>query len=159
MENDIDFLRAFICDFTFSSKNRTREDNMEDLEEFLPLLRLFDERSVPLSVSFQNRMATPTGHGRTRQLPFACFDADARQAGRLLFGIPTMGWVQQGVEVGDEVCIIPGFEFPMVIPSTVDNRYRFLGLCFIHGFMDGEMVTKDWLIDGPSLDSNWITVE
>ncbi|KAH7344361.1 hypothetical protein BKA66DRAFT_478833 [Pyrenochaeta sp. MPI-SDFR-AT-0127] len=50
----------------------------------------------------------------------------------------------QSVEVGDEICIIPGAQVPFIlrkIPGT--ERRKFIGQAYVHGVMHGE-VSSQW---------------
>ena len=63
-----------------------------------------------------------------------------------------MGLAPQGSEVGDLVCVILGCPVPLLLRAveegkndsgagTVDSqRYRLLGECYVHGFMNGEVM-------------------
>ena len=49
-----------------------------------------------------------------------------------------MGWVPGEATTDDFVMVIRGFALPMLIRKTVRDTYRFMGVCYIDGFMDGE---------------------
>ncbi|USP82164.1 HET-domain-containing protein [Curvularia clavata] len=60
-----------------------------------------------------------------------------------------MGVVPPGAELGDMLCIVPGFERPVLLrksPRPVllseeeNNSYEFVGACYAHGIMDGELL-------------------
>jgi hypothetical protein len=47
-------------------------------------------------------------------------------------------WTPKEVEVGDLLAVIHGFSLPMLMREVAGlDRYRFLGICYIHDFMDG----------------------
>jgi hypothetical protein len=54
------------------------------------------------------------------------------------------GWAMDGVQEGDELCVFYGGKYPFVISSVEDGKYRIVGDCYIHGFMDGEALSEDF---------------
>ena len=46
----------------------------------------------------------------------------------------------KGSRPGDMICVIQGFNVPMVI-RKVDNHFILIGTCFVKGMMHGEIVT------------------
>jgi hypothetical protein len=47
-------------------------------------------------------------------------------------------WTPKEVEVGDLLAVVHGFPLSMLMRRVAGlDRYRFLGICYIHGFMDG----------------------
>jgi hypothetical protein len=42
--------------------------------------------------------------------------------------------------MGDTIAVIHGFRIPMLLRRVpgAEERYRFLGICYVHGFMDGQ---------------------
>jgi hypothetical protein len=51
---------------------------------------------------------------------------------------PLLGWVSLEAQPGDEVLLIHGFSFPMVVREINENKHRFVGICFLTELMDGE---------------------
>lgn len=49
------------------------------------------------------------------------------------------GQVLPSVKLGDRVCILYGGELTYVIRLFEDGRYMFVGGCYVHGLMDGEV--------------------
>ena len=74
-----------------------------------------------------------------RFLLFSIHDSPARPL--------VLGWGPSEVEPGDSVVIIHGFNLPMAIRKVQDGTYRFLGPCYVHGFMDGEAFDMASLVD------------
>ncbi|KAE9367455.1 hypothetical protein N431DRAFT_486559 [Stipitochalara longipes BDJ] len=55
-----------------------------------------------------------------------------------------MGLAPQWTQVGDQVCVLPGCCFPVVL-RYVEGCYSLVGKCFVLGLMDGEMLDgSDW---------------
>ncbi len=50
--------------------------------------------------------------------------------------------VRNDAEVGDVLFIANGAETPYVLRPTDDGRYRFGNNCYVHGFMDGEVLDR-----------------
>jgi len=59
-----------------------------------------------------------------------------------------MGLVPELTEDVDLVCVLPGFEMPLLVGSVEgdggEGRYQLVGPCYIHGIMDGEILLKDY---------------
>ncbi len=53
------------------------------------------------------------------------------------------GWVPLRTEVGDRVCVFRGMRIPVIMRPCSD-RWEFIGACYVHGLMDGEI----WELDG-----------
>ncbi|KXX77936.1 Heterokaryon incompatibility protein 6, OR allele [Madurella mycetomatis] len=51
-----------------------------------------------------------------------------------------LGLAPLDVSAGDVVCVLDGFQYPVVLRPAVD-KYIFVGACFVLGFMTGEMRT------------------
>ena len=51
-------------------------------------------------------------------------------------------------KVGDEVSVILGCDFPMVVRPRGSNQYEVIGPCFVHGLMLGEALK-------PPLETPW----
>jgi hypothetical protein len=50
------------------------------------------------------------------------------------------------IRAGDIVCILYGSQLPCILrkDDSLQHRYTFVGLCFLHGWMDGERNTRNW---------------
>jgi hypothetical protein len=48
-------------------------------------------------------------------------------------------WVPQRAQSGDQVVILYGSEVPHVIRQQLDGAYKYIGECWIEGFMNGEV--------------------
>ncbi|SPJ72129.1 related to heterokaryon incompatibility protein (het-6OR allele) [Fusarium torulosum] len=46
------------------------------------------------------------------------------------------------VRVGDSICVLLGGSVPYVLRQNSDDSWCYIGECYIHGIMDGEIVTK-----------------
>jgi hypothetical protein len=53
------------------------------------------------------------------------------------------GWVPLRTNIGDLVCVFRGMRIPVIMRPRGD-RWEFIGACYVHGWMDGEV----WDIDG-----------
>lgn len=53
------------------------------------------------------------------------------------------GWVPLRTEVGDRVCVFWGMRMPVIMRPRGD-QWEFIGACYLHGSMDGEI----WDLDG-----------
>lgn len=50
-----------------------------------------------------------------------------------------IGWAPPGAKVGDEICVFHGCKLPFIIRRAAQpDHYRFIGACYIQGFVDGE---------------------
>ncbi|KAN0120377.1 hypothetical protein V8E51_002585 [Hyaloscypha variabilis] len=53
-------------------------------------------------------------------------------------------WTPKEGEIGDLLAVVHGFPFPMLMRRVPGSEhYRFLGICYVHGFMDGEALERD----------------
>jgi hypothetical protein len=50
-----------------------------------------------------------------------------------------IGLGPEWTKVGDSICFIPGNETPLLLRRVDDGRYSFVGECYVHGLMDGEV--------------------
>jgi hypothetical protein len=48
------------------------------------------------------------------------------------------GWIVDGSQVGDEICVLYGGDYPFVMRPDGAGGHRIIGDCYIHGLMDGE---------------------
>ncbi len=54
-----------------------------------------------------------------------------------------MCWLPLETKIGDSICIVHGFSLPMVVrpvPGQAE-RYYFVGIWYVHRFMNGEALT------------------
>jgi hypothetical protein len=58
-----------------------------------------------------------------------------------------IGWVPFRTQAGDRVCVFHGMRIPVILRSQGD-RWEFIGACYVHGLMDGEV----WDLDGLQWD-------
>ena len=81
---------------------------------------------------------------RTLAEPFDKAEGRVR-GGRRFFASENgrFGWVPLRTEVGDRVCVFRGMRIPAIMRPRGD-RWEFIGACYVHGSMDGEI----WDLDG-----------
>jgi hypothetical protein len=55
------------------------------------------------------------------------------------------GVAPQSAEIGDQLYLLPGAEFPILLRRYPQEEveYEFIGECYIHGLMNGQGMTKD----------------
>jgi hypothetical protein len=46
-----------------------------------------------------------------------------------------LGWGPQEVEPGNAAVVVQGFNLPMIVRKSRANNYRFMGPCYVHGYM------------------------
>jgi hypothetical protein len=68
-----------------------------------------------------------------------------------------MGFVAPLAEVGDLVCVVYGMQAPFVLRPKFDDElkdmtYKIVGECYIHGVMDGEVMT------GGEKEDTWFNI-
>ena len=59
------------------------------------------------------------------------------------FFVDEGGWIglaPSGALEGDEICLFLGAQVPFVVRKRGDGKYRFIGECYVHGIMDGELM-------------------
>jgi hypothetical protein len=71
----------------------------------------------------------------------ALLNSQLRRIGRTKGGC--LGSMPGFTEVGDKICIFYGGTFCYVIRPCNDGRYKFIGECYLDGFMDGEAMGLD----------------
>ncbi|OBT60706.1 hypothetical protein VE03_09844 [Pseudogymnoascus sp. 23342-1-I1] len=59
-----------------------------------------------------------------------------------------LGVSAKGLQEGDEISVILGCDFPMILRPKGSNQYEVIGPCFVHGLMLGEALK-------PPLESPW----
>lgn len=66
-------------------------------------------------------------------------------AGRLFCAMESgcIGWTPAETQSGDLICIFYGGKTPYVIRPIDENYYTFIGECYIHGMMHGEVLHVD----------------
>lgn len=58
-----------------------------------------------------------------------------------------IGWVPFRTQVGDRLCVFHGMRIPVILRSQ-GPQWEFIGGCYVHGLMDGEV----WDLDGLQWD-------
>ncbi len=43
-----------------------------------------------------------------------------------------------GIEPGDMISVLFGGDYPLILREVGDGRFKIMGDCYLHGFMDGE---------------------
>ncbi|KAK3367680.1 heterokaryon incompatibility protein-domain-containing protein [Podospora didyma] len=68
-----------------------------------------------------------------------------------------MGLAPPRTKVGDVLCVMPGFEMPLLLRRCQNNQneYEFVGVCYVHGIMDGEASSKT---NGSSENAREVTI-
>ncbi|KAL6705945.1 hypothetical protein ACN47E_006224 [Coniothyrium glycines] len=63
-----------------------------------------------------------------------------RVAGKRIFSTSDgrLGIFHEHVKVGDEIAVVLGLSSPVILRPDQNGKYRLLGLCYLHGIMDGE---------------------
>ncbi|KAK3988376.1 hypothetical protein QBC44DRAFT_371033 [Cladorrhinum sp. PSN332] len=111
---------------------------------FLP----FHRNSHPPVYEFEQIASeNPRLFGLTDRLRFGVTNAAPSRRNRSL-----LCWVPVGARAGDIVCVVHGYRFPMVIRRVPgpENHYRFLGISYVQGYMDGEAL-RDKQLDAEDL--------
>lgn len=54
-----------------------------------------------------------------------------------------LGCVPVSAKVGDDICILFGRDVPCVIRARGHGSYGFVGQCYVHGIMDGEVMDTE----------------
>ncbi len=76
--------------------------------------------------------------------PFDIAEGRVRDARRFFLSKNgRFGWVPLRTEVDDRVCVFQGMRQPVIMRPRGD-RWEFIGACYVHGLMDGEI----WDLDG-----------
>ncbi len=118
--------RTLCCDEFSNSmepKGSNRPDYATSLSFFLKLLDGNDGYNIELFVKNQkytNRVSTAMS-GRSFMV---CQDGH-------------IGLAPRTVEPGDHICIILGCDIPLILRPDEYGRYSVIGVCYVHGFMDG----------------------
>jgi len=56
-----------------------------------------------------------------------------------------IGAVPLSTEIGDQIFVLKGGNVPFVLRATEEGQYQFIGECYVHGIMRGEMESQlDW---------------
>ncbi|KAF6810347.1 hypothetical protein CPLU01_15328 [Colletotrichum plurivorum] len=51
-----------------------------------------------------------------------------------------LGLIAGGIELGDEIWILPGLNVPVALRRVGDRLYSLVGVAYVHGIMHGEGV-------------------
>jgi hypothetical protein len=62
-----------------------------------------------------------------------------------------IGLAPATTQIGDVVCVFSGAMCPMVL-RRAGNTYKFVGTCYVHGIMDGELFSEGRLFDKSALE-------
>ncbi|CAM1510676.1 Fc.00g010110.m01.CDS01 [Cosmosporella sp. VM-42] len=49
-----------------------------------------------------------------------------------------VGYAPRGIQPGDEICVLLGYNLPVVLRRDGKKNYHLISQCYLHGFMDGE---------------------
>lgn len=58
-----------------------------------------------------------------------------------------VGRVPLTAEVGDRVAVLFGVDVPFLLREHGDGMFKLVGECYIHGIMDGEVMTRHGIED------------
>jgi hypothetical protein len=58
-----------------------------------------------------------------------------------------VGWGPLDVEPGDAVVAIHEYNLPIILHKSQDNKYRFMGSFYVHGYVNGEALDVEGLAD------------
>jgi hypothetical protein len=130
-----EFWRTMICDMT-STASRAPSNFGEHFSRYIKIFEHDTDQSDITSVwALENIIDTRhvdiplvVGAGSRR---FCC-----TENGRL-------GCMPNRAEVGDMICIFLGAGVPYVIRPCGNDRYTFIGECYLHGVMDGEAMDME----------------
>ncbi|KAJ4362560.1 hypothetical protein N0V83_010654, partial [Neocucurbitaria cava] len=160
-----DFIRTFSMDhnvnrqrITGSERWRTSKPGGETIQGHINKLgELFGESDNPEQQWEENYVEAHTILNRVKDFRFACLTVDndicntnhsapsMSRKSRIINGQRVvMCWLPVLSEVGDIVCVVHGLALPMLIRRKCNSldRFRFLALCYVHEFMDGEALSS-----------------
>jgi hypothetical protein len=60
--------------------------------------------------------------------------------GITLGAISGLGLAPSAAREGDKICLFFGAQVPFLVRKTEDGLYQFVGECYVHGIMDGEVM-------------------
>jgi hypothetical protein len=150
----MDFGRAFLCNFPFEDKWSEKHRDTKSIGA--------PESAVFKKILLEGRMLSAYLHLLipvcSRAYGMRFFQAVTKHQGKedaASLAPQLMGWIPKEGVAGDALAVIHGFRMPMLlrrIPSA-EERYRFLGICYVHGFMDGQ--AKE---DGKGLREDYVFV-
>lgn len=125
------FAEAFLCDVwdgrLSSAGTNKRLQAFDMMQDVFP----DDEHEADVASQLFAQSFSRSRHMRLCLLQPAAAFADAVPE-------PWLGWVPRGAVCGDGLYIINGFYMPMLVREVKPGRFRFLGICYVHGMMDGQ---------------------
>lgn len=133
-EEDELFIRVISCDLSINGFDALDTSEISEIKSMLT--EKWDEDRVQEQAE-RLHMAVRTGF----EMRFCCYDGRVQAASGA--ELPMIGWVPDGVVSGDSVCVVHGYEIPMVVRRHPDGGYRFLGMAFVGGMMHGQAFTGD----------------
>jgi hypothetical protein len=138
----VNFSRAFFCDFSFEGKRFSEPGVVETafLKVVLHNRRTLSE-SEPIVAECLRRILISCV-GRIYGMRFCQAISQGQVNEDSAPALPLIGWVPKESVVGDVLVVIHGFRMPMVLRRVpgLEERYRFLGISYIHGMMDGHAI-------------------
>lgn len=79
----------------------------------------------------------------TLSRPFDMAEGRVANARRFFVsGTGRFGWVPLRTEASDRVCVLQGMRIPVILRPRGD-QWEFIGACYVHGLMDGEIWDLD----------------
>lgn len=149
------FWRTYVC-------NRTRTNDVPDpiVGEAFNTFLAHMLRDVPIEEHLHARAAHQVAEHGLPEGEAEEWIARRREAYNILTGSNSkwahnrrffrsdggrFGWAVDGTRVGDVVAVFDGGEFPFVLRETPEaGKYRIVGDCYIHGFMEGEGMADEF---------------
>lgn len=169
----LEFCKAFFCDITFGGKRFPKSaSKMESVQEQpshdgrpmsgmreLDIMSKMVKEKKDEGWSINDIQEFDVVLKRIYDVRFACVEMLVERVKGVLEGQEAnsktasedhfcLCWVPLEAEVGDIIVVIHGFRMPMLIRqvSGYADHYRLLGICYVHGFMDGEALKNRALI-------------
>jgi len=149
------FWRTYMC-------NRTRDNDVPDpiVGEAFDTFLAHTLRDVPVEEHLHARAAHQVAEHGLPVEEAEAWIARRRDAYNILTGSNSkwahnrrffrseggrFGWAVDGTRVGDVVAVFEGGDFPFVLREDSEpDKYRIIGDCYIHGFMEGEGMTDEF---------------
>lgn len=140
----MDFCKAFLCGFSFETialdqGKRTPETiGPHEISVFKQVLSgKMDLEEAELISGFNLKAAAFV---RTYDMRFFQGTPEFNSTDNSQPAPPLIGWIPKEAVVGDILAIIHGFHFLMLLRKLAvpEERYRFLGISYIHRFMEGQ---------------------
>jgi hypothetical protein len=139
MQSIVDFCRAFLCDLSFKSRRLTTPTESQEVAVLETLLRTAKQNST-IDEMGDYLTAVRAVCQRVYGMRFCEISLPLQVQSEDALTMGAMCWAPKEAQVGDTVAVIHGFRIPMLLRRVpgAEERYRFLGICYVHDFMDGQ---------------------